>query len=115
MTTVTHEVQRGARIDYGGEPPAPTGATEQVVQFFDDGSFRTIERSCTLSDIFADWNSAIEAQRAAVAQQSGERAIAVDALTAEVDRLTEALAAMTADRDRWKAEFEQLQSEVEPA
>ena len=114
MTTVTGEETRGGVFDYGGDPPAPVNVRLRVVQFFDDGTSREVWRDATLPEVFADWDASVEAQRDALATQSGERAQRIQEMEANAVALTEAAASAAAQADRWRAQYEQLLSEVEP-
>lgn len=83
MVQVTQEERRGAEIDYGGDPPAPTGARERVVQFFDDGTHRVVIRAIAIEELGLSWAAAIAAQRDALAASAGEGAARIAELEAE--------------------------------
>lgn len=115
MTTVVSEQRVYAKVMYGGDPVAPTAAREWIVQHFDDGTHRTIDREMPLADLESLWAADLAAQRDAIAATAGDKQLAVNALTAERDALVAQLAAMTADRDKWRADYETLLADVEPA
>lgn len=115
MTTVVSEQRVYAKVMYGGDPVAPTAAREWIVQHFDDGTHRTIDRDMPLSDLADLWAADLAAQRDAIAATAGEKQLAINALTAEKEQLTQQVVTLAADRDQWKAQYEALLEEIEPA
>lgn len=119
MAVVTSE-KRALVISLGGDPPAPTGAYWQVMNFVRDDAGADViapqsgTSPATLADAAAYFDAALGAQRDQLAAQAGAQATQIQQLTAESEAQRQRADEAEAKLQTLRNQHDALLAEIEP-